>query len=101
MGNFDFDYWKSLAERDPAEFFRVRDEALRQCIALYPDQQALLVAFQARIDATRVLAGSPLQASRALFALMEDQLLLLNLKLGELQRETDSLRILLGSSHTV
>ena len=97
MDDFDFDYWKDLAERDPSGFFRERELLLRQCIALHPQQAQTLTEFQAHIDATRLLAGSPLQASRALFGLLEDQLMLLSAKLGELQRETTNLRTLLTS----
>ena len=74
MDGFDFDYWKNLAEQDPAGYFRARDEVLRECIAEHPGYLAGLAELQGHIDATRVLAGSPLQASRALFGLMEDQL---------------------------
>ncbi|GLT23607.1 hypothetical protein GCM10007933_30740 [Zoogloea oryzae] len=97
MGDFDFDYWKDLAEQDPPGFFRAREQLLRQCIALHPQQAQELTEFQAHIDATRLLAGSPLQASRALFSLLEDQLMLLSARLGELHRETSGLRDLLAS----
>ncbi|HOB46175.1 MAG TPA: DUF3135 domain-containing protein [Zoogloea sp.] len=92
MGGFDFDYWKDLAEKDPPAFFRARDEALRECIAMHPGQEGVLAELQARIDSIRVLSGTPLQASRELFGLMEEQLVLLGLKLKELQRETEGLR---------
>ena len=92
MGGFDFDHWKHLAERDPAGFFRARDEALRECIARHPDQVHLLSALQTRIDATRALAGTPLQASRALMGMMQEHLRELGDKLAELQHETDALR---------
>ena len=91
MGGFDFDHWKHLAERDPAGFFRARDEALRECIAHrmgHPE----LAELQARIDATRALAGTPLQASRALMGMMHEHLRELGDKLAELQHETDLLR---------
>ncbi|WP_374244544.1 DUF3135 domain-containing protein [Zoogloea sp.] len=100
MGDFDFDYWKDLAEHDPPGFFLARDRALRECIALNPRQEQALTELQARIDATRLVAGTPLQASRALFGLLEDQLMLLSAKLGELHRETDGLRDLLASGQT-
>ena len=96
MDGFDFDYWKNLAEQDPAGYFRARDEVLRECIAEHPGYLAGLAELQGHIDATRVLAGSPLQASRALFGLMEDQLHRLGAKLAELQRETGSLRAVLA-----
>ena len=101
MGDFDFDYWKDLAERDPAAFFQARDAALQHCIACHHGQAHALAAFQTRIDATRVLAGSPMQASRALFELMEDQLRLLGAKLVELRLETESLRGTLARETTV
>ena len=96
MGGFDFDYWKHLAEHDPAAFFQARENALHQFIALHQGQEGALVELQARIDTTRVLAGSPVQACREILGLMEDQLLLLSAQLAELQRETTALRALLG-----
>lgn len=98
MGGFDFDYWKHLAERDPAAYFAARERALRQFIASHPDQQGMLSELQARIDSTRVLAGSPAQACRELLGQMEDQLMLLSFKLSELQRETGAIQRLVGSS---
>ncbi|MCK6434847.1 MAG: DUF3135 domain-containing protein [Aquabacterium sp.] len=98
MGGFDFDHWKHLAERDPESFFQARDEALRDCIARHPDQAHVLSALQARIDATRVLAGTPLHASRALMGMMHEQLRELGDRLVELQQETDALRALMVSS---
>lgn len=95
MDGFDFDYWKNLAERDPAAYFRARDDVLRECIAEHPGYVAGLAELQGHIDSTRALAGSPLQASRALFGLMEDQLHRLGAMLAELQRETEGLRALL------
>ena len=92
MGDFDFDHWKDLAERDPAAFFQARDEALRNCIARHPGQAQALAAIQARIDTSRALAGTPLQASRALVSMMEDHLLLLGVKLVELRSEVEALR---------
>jgi hypothetical protein len=57
MGDFDFDYWKLLAERDPVAYFAARDMTLRQFIASHPGQAVMLTELQARIDSTRVLAG--------------------------------------------
>jgi len=96
MDGFDFDYWKNLAERDPAAYFRARDDLLRECIAENPDYVAGLAELQGNIAATRALAGSPLQASRVLFGLMEDQLHRLGARLAELQRETEGLRAILA-----
>ena len=98
MGGFDFDHWKHLAERDPAGFFQARDEALREWIARPPEQADLLAGLQARIDATRALAGTPLQASRALMDMMHEHLRELGDRLIELQQETDALRALMVSS---
>ena len=96
MDGFDFDYWKNLAERDPAAYFRARDDVLRECIPEHPGYVAGLPELQRHIDATRALGGSPLQASRALFGLMEDQLQRLGAALAELRRETEGLRTLLA-----
>ena len=101
MDDFDFDGWKTLAEQDPAAFFRARDEVLRRCIARCATRAGALAEFQARIDATRALAGSPLQASRALFELMEEQLRLLGFTLIELQQEVEALRAVLARGHSV
>ena len=97
MGGFDFDYWKNLAEHDPAAYFRARDNSLRQFIALHPGQERALSELQSHIDATRALAGSPAQACREILGLMEDQLLLLGARLAELQQETEALRALLAT----
>jgi hypothetical protein len=96
MGGFDFDYWKHLAEHDPAAYFRAREETLRQFIALHPGHEDALFGLQSQIDSTRALAGSPVQACREILGLMEDQLLLLGAKLAELQQETEGLRALLA-----
>ena len=64
MGSFDFDYWKHLAEHDPAAFFQARENALHQFIALHQGQEGALVELQARIDTTRVLAGMPNRLTR-------------------------------------
>lgn len=98
MGDFDFDYWKDLAETDPAGFFQARHVALRAFICRDPRHEAALSDFQNHLDATRLLAGSPQQASRALFGLMEDQLRLLGARLADLQRETETLRDTLGAA---
>ena len=95
MGGFDFDYWKHLAEHDPAAYFRARDDHLRQFITQHPGQEAALSELQAHIDATRALAGSPVQACREILGLMEDHLQLLGARLAELQHETEALRALL------
>jgi hypothetical protein len=100
VGGFDFDYWKHLAEQDPAAFFQAREVALRQCIAMHPGQEEPLSELQSRIDMTRVLAGSPVQACRDILDMMEEHLIVLSLKLAELQQETDSLRGLLGGSQS-
>ena len=92
MGGFDFDHWKQLAERDPAAFFVARDRALRECIARHPEQAQQLTGLQARIDTTRALAGTPLQASRVLMGMIHGQLNELGDRLAELQRESEALR---------
>lgn len=95
MGGFDFDHWKQLAEQDPAAFFLARDRALRECITRHPEQAQQLAGLQRRIDASRALAGTPLQASRVLMGMMHEHLSELGDKLAELQHETDSLRALI------
>ncbi|HOY00454.1 DUF3135 domain-containing protein [Zoogloea sp.] len=97
MGDFDFDYWKLLAERDPVAYFAARDMTLRQFIASHPGQAVMLTELQARIDSTRVLAGGPTQACRELLGQMQDQLMLLSFKLAELQRETSAVQEIIGA----
>lgn len=96
MGSFDFDYWKNLAESDPAAFFRARDRYLHLFIAAHPEHQASLIALQARIDTTRAMAGSPMQACRGILSLLEDHLLLLGETLAELRSETVGLHGMLS-----
>jgi len=98
MGGFDFDHWKQLAEQDPAAFFLARDRALRECITRHPEQAQQLAGLQRRIDASRALAGTPLQASRVLMGMIHGQLNELGDRLAELQRESEALRhALVGS----
>mgnify|MGYP000095987893 FL=1 len=97
MGDFDFDYWKLLAERDPQAYFAAREKTLRQFIASHPGQAVMLAELQARIDSTRVLAGGPNQACRELLGQMQDQLMLLSFKLAELQRETSAVQEIIGA----
>lgn len=92
MVELDFDYWKKLAESDPAAFFQARQQAIDEFIAQHSHERNALVDMQTRIDATRLTAGSPRQASRALLGMMEEQLHILALKLDELHRETAALR---------
>lgn len=98
MGGFDFDYWKQLAERDPVAYFAARERALSQFIASHPGQGLLLADLQARIDSTRVLAGGPAQACRELLGQIEDQLMLLSFKLGELQQEASAIQQRVGGN---
>lgn len=96
MGGFNFDDWRFLAESDPAAFFRAREKTLRQFISQHPDQRDTLGALQMRIDTARAMSGTPQQACRDLFGLLEEHLLLLSESLSELRREAASLQRLLG-----
>jgi hypothetical protein len=91
MGGFDFDDWKLLAETDPPAFFRARERFLRQFIAGFPQQAASLGALQARIDASRAMAGTPLAACRDILAQLEDHLQVLGDALAELRHESQRL----------
>ncbi|MCZ2174951.1 MAG: DUF3135 domain-containing protein, partial [Burkholderiales bacterium] len=64
MPSFDFDAWRDLAARDPAEYFRQRERLLAAFIAERPEAEADLRALQSQIDQVRALAGSPAQAAR-------------------------------------
>lgn len=96
MGGFEFDDWRFLAENDPAAFFRARERTLRQFITQHPDQRDALGALQMRIDTARAMSGTPQQACRDLFGLLEEHLLLLSERLADLRREATTLQRMLG-----
>ena len=63
MSRFDFDAWRELALRDPAEYFRERERTLSDFIAERPESEQGLRDLQSQIDQVRALSGSPAKAS--------------------------------------
>mgnify|MGYP001398933073 CR=1 FL=1 len=95
-GKFDFDHWMQLAEKDPMVFFRARERAIRLFIEAHPDSASRLTELQARIDAMRAVAGSPLQAARAISAMLERNLEQLAETLQKLQTEAEAMQAVSG-----
>ncbi|MBL8481454.1 MAG: DUF3135 domain-containing protein [Rhodocyclaceae bacterium] len=96
--DFDFDHWKNLAERDPSAYFTERNSMIESFIAAQPaDMQPMLRELQARIDATRAVAGSPLAATRELSRMLEQHLRMLSERLQALRSETGALHAALQS----
>ncbi|MEC5396832.1 DUF3135 domain-containing protein [Uliginosibacterium sp. H1] len=90
--NFDFDYWSALARRDPAAFFAERTQMIDAFIASVPAQHRDgLRNLQHLIDATRLEAGTPMQAVRKMMGMLGDQLGALQGQLVELRKESDRL----------
>ncbi len=97
MSEFDFDYWRDLAQHDVAGFFRAREIAIEAMISRHaPIDAARLRAFQAQIDAVRAQAGSPRQATRELFSMLQDRLEAMHLRMQALQRAANALEQLKG-----
>lgn len=74
MREFDFDAWRDLAARDPAEYFRERERTLAAFIAERPDSAQGLHELQRQIDQVRALSGSPSKAARELARMLGDRL---------------------------
>jgi hypothetical protein len=91
MEDFDFDYWRQLAETDPSAYFKAREETIRHFISSVPEHEKMLTELQFQIDGIRLMAASPVQACQRLFGLMEDNLHMLGSSLGELGKEAQSL----------
>lgn len=90
---FKFDVWRDLAETDPQAYFAERRRVIEQFISTCPpEKQAVLQDLQARIDASRAMAGSPNQSVREISRMMEDYLLALSERLMALHRETSALQ---------
>jgi len=92
VSSFDFDHWSELARRDPQAFFRCRERAIAAYIDAHPGSRERLAALQARIDELRAVAGTPAQALRGIFALLDEQLRALAREARELARENAHLR---------
>lgn len=96
MSDFDFDAWRELALRDPAEYFRARERTLAAFIAERPDAAAGLRELQTQIDQVRALSGSPARAARALAHMLGERLEALAGHLRLLDGHIDFLRAAAG-----
>jgi hypothetical protein len=94
LSRFDFDAWRELAARDPAEYFRERERTLAAFIAERPESAPGLRELQAQIDQVRALSGSPAKAARELAAMLSDRLQALAGHLRLLDEQTGALRAL-------
>jgi hypothetical protein len=94
LSRFDFDAWRDLALRDPAEYFRERERTLSAFIAERPESEPGLRALQSQIDQVRALSGSPAQAARELARMLGDRLDALAGHLNRLDEQTGALRAL-------
>lgn len=92
MSRFDFDAWRELALRDPAEYFRERERTLSAFIAERPDSEAGLRALQSQIDQVRALSGNPARAARELARMLGDRLEALAGHMQQLDDHIDILR---------
>ncbi len=98
MKDFNFDWWKELAERDPAAFYVARDRALKNIVAATPEHEQMLQTLQDKIDQVRALSGSPAASAQNIAALLQQHLAALRegcdklaaemKTLGEMQRAT-------------
>ncbi len=94
MPRFDFDAWRELAARDPAEYFRERERTLSAFIAERPESEQSLRELQNHIDQVRAVAGSPAKAARELARLLGDRLEALAGHLRLLDEQTSTLQAL-------
>ncbi len=96
MSSFDFDAWRELAKRDPAEYFRERERTLTAFIAERPEAEPGLRELQNQIDQVRALAGSPAKAARELARMLGDRLEALAGNLRQLDEQTGALQALVA-----
>jgi hypothetical protein len=97
---FDFDYWRGLAEKDPAAFFSAREALLADFIASAPDYlRSDLQNLQRTIDQSRIEAGTPDRATRRLMGMMADHLAALAQNMVQLQDQSRELAGLLADQH--
>lgn len=92
MSRFDFDAWRELAARDPAEYFRERERTLSAFIAERPESEQSLRDLQNHIDQVRAVAGSPAKAAHELARMLGDRLEALAGHLKLLDEQTARLR---------
>ena len=92
MSRFDFEAWRLLAQRSPSAYFQARERAIERLINSHPPAQAArLRDFQAHIDSVRVLAGSPIKATRELMGMMEDRLEAMGGRIRALQHSSQAM----------
>lgn len=94
MPRFDFDAWRDLAVRDPAEYFRERERTLSAFMAERPESEQGLRDLQSHIDQVRAVAGSPGMAARELARMLGDRLEALAGYLSQIDEQTGILRTL-------
>jgi phosphoserine phosphatase len=92
LSSFDFDGWRDLAARDPAEYFRERECAISAFIAARPHAEQDLRELQAKIDHVRAVSGTPALAARELARMLGDHLEALAGHLQLLDNHADLLR---------
>ena len=92
MSCFDYDAWRDLAARDPAEYFRERERTISAFIAERPESEQGLRKLQSQIDQVRALSGSPSQAARELARMLGDRLEALAGHMQQLDSHVDVLR---------
>jgi|GEM_PF-1198467 Protein of unknown function (DUF3135). len=92
LSRFDFDAWRELALRDPAEYFRERERTLSDFIAERPESEQGLRDLQSQIDQVRALSGSPAKAARELARMLGDRLEALAGHMRQLDGHIDILR---------
>lgn len=96
MPPFDFDAWRELALRDPAEYFRERERTLAAFIAERPESERDLRDLQSQIDQVRALSGSPAKAARELARMLGERLEALAGHLRQLDEQTGALQTLVA-----
>jgi hypothetical protein len=91
MKDFNFDWWKDLAERDPAAFYLARDRALKNIVAATPEHEQTLQALQDKVDQLRALSGSPAASAQNIAALLQEHLATLRVACDNLAAEMKTL----------
>jgi hypothetical protein len=94
LSRFDFDAWRELAARDPAEYFRERERTLSAFIAERPESEQGLRELQTQIDQVRAVSGNPAKAARELAIMLGDRLEALAGHLRLLDEQTGALQAL-------
>lgn len=83
---FDFDYWKDMAERNPAAFFRERKAIIDGFIeGRTPEKAESLRLLQDEIDFLRACAGTPMSACRTVTRMLEANVVELGVQSSKLR----------------